>query len=259
MSGHDPDAPVRTAVNLQTWRHLTFLHWAYDAPTVQALVPPPLRVQTWEGRTWVGVIPFLMADVRLPGLPPPPGWDAFAELNVRCYVQGPDGRDGIWFLGMVVPRATFALSLRSIGLPYEVANGAVVSRDEDNADENGRGENSGARWDYRFGPPRGVLGLRTPLDSAWFTASVQPGAPLTAHERTPLVESLAGRWTAYHRRARALWRTPVEHEPWPLRHGIVTGELTAPLRWVGLPAPAGDPMVQTSEVVHARLGTFRLP
>ncbi|USQ77319.1 YqjF family protein [Ornithinimicrobium cryptoxanthini] len=248
MSGHDPDAPVRAAVNLQTWRHLTFLHWAYDVETVQSLVPPPLRVQTWEGQTWVGVIPFLMADVRLPRLPAPPGWDAFAELNVRCYVQAPDGRDGIWFLGMVVPRASFALSLRSIGLPYEVADG-VVARGEDATDD--------ARWDYRFGAPRGVLGLRTPQDSAWFTASVQTGAPLTAHERTPLVESLAGRWTAYHRRARALWRTPVEHEPWPLRHGTVTGELTTPLRWVGLPAPAGDPMVQTAEVVHARLGTFR--
>lgn len=247
MSGRDPDAPVHTAVNLQTWRHLTFLHWAYAVETVQALVPPPLRVQTWEGRTWVGVIPFLMADVRLPGLPAPPGWDAFAELNVRCYVQAPDRRDGIWFLGMVVPRASFALSLRSIGLPYEVADG-VVAVSSHEADQ--------TSWDYRFGPPRGTFGLRTPQDSPWFTASVEPGAPLTAEERTPLVESLAGRWTAYHRRAR-LWRTPVVHEPWPLHHGRVSGELTAPLRWVGLPEPTGAPMVQTSEVVHARLGTFR--
>lgn len=247
---------MRAAVNLQTWRHLTFLHWAYDVDMVQALVPPPLRVQTWEGQTWVGVIPFQMADVRLPpSLPSPPGWDTFAELNVRCYVRAPDGRDGIWFLGMVVPRASFALSLRSIGLPYEVADGVVTHRNDDSGrDEIG---DEDARWDYRFGPPRGVLGLRTPQDTPWFTASVQTGAPLTAQERTPLVESLAGRWTAYHRRARVLWRTPVEHEPWPLRHGTVTGELTAPLRWVGLPAPAGDPIVQTSAVVHARLGTFR--
>lgn len=56
-------------MNLQTWRHLTFLHWPYAVAIVQALVPDRLRVQEWDGRTWVGVIPFQMADVRAPGRP----------------------------------------------------------------------------------------------------------------------------------------------------------------------------------------------
>lgn len=250
MSGHYRDERVQVAVNLQTWRSLTFLHWAYDVETVQSLVPAPLEVQAWEGQTWVGVIPFLMADVRLPpSLPPPPGWNAFAELNVRCYVQGPGGRDGIWFLGMVVPRASFALSLRSLGLPYQVADGAVSERDEDG---------NSTHYNYRFGSPRGVSGLRRAAGpDPWFAASVLQGGPLTEEERTPLVESLTGRWTAFHRRGAVLWRTPVEHEPWPLRHGTASGSLSAPLRWVGLPEPAGAPMIQTAEVVHARLGTLR--
>ena len=88
----EPDAPVRVPVNMQDWQLLTFLHWAYDADAVQALLPPGLQVHRWDGRTWIGVIPFRMANVRLPGLPPIPGWRSFAELNVRTYVTGPDGR-----------------------------------------------------------------------------------------------------------------------------------------------------------------------
>ena len=95
---------MRVPVSFQGWEHLTFLHWHDDTAAVQRLVPEELTVQDWEGRTWVGITPFRMAQVRPPGLPPPPGWGAFPELDVRAYVRTREGRDGIWFLGMVVPR-----------------------------------------------------------------------------------------------------------------------------------------------------------
>ena len=233
-----PEAPVRVPVNMQDWQLLTFLHWAYDADAVQALLPPGLKVQRWDGRTWIGVIPFRMANVRLPGLPPIPGWRSFAELNVRAYVTGPDGRVGIWFLGMVVHRLSFALALRSVGLPYSSSNSRVRA--------------TGSRLDYRFGPP-GPVGPRA---GEWFSASVEVGAPLSPAERTPLVDSLTARWTAFHQRG-ILWRTPVDHPAWPLRHATVRGELTAPLRWVGLPEPSDGPMVHFSSGVRVGLGSPR--
>ncbi len=238
VSGRHPEHPVRRPVNFQTWRELTFLHFSYDVEAVQRLVPPELAVQHWDGQTWVALTPFRMADVRPPGLPPPPGWGAFPELNVRCYVRGPDGRDGIWFLGMVVPRLGFLVALRSIGLPYRLSSGEVQASD-------------GIRH-YRFGTP----GWRRRRDD-WFTATVQVGAPLAEHERTEVVDSLTGRWSAYHRRAAVVWRTPVQHEPWPLHRATVTGAVTAPLRWVGLGAPAAEPMVHAASTVHARLGRPR--
>lgn len=239
MSGRYPDHQVRCVVNLQSWRELTFLHYPYDPGVVQALVPPPLTVQAWDGVTWVGVTPFRMADVRVPALPPPPGWRAFPELNVRCYVRGPDGRDGIWFLGMAVPRLSFAAALRSIGLPYQLSESEVVA--------------AGRSWRYAFGTP----GWRRRPADGWFTARVQVGAPLEAAARSPLIESLTGRWNAYHRRGRVLWRTPVVHEPWPLHAASVTGDLTAPLRWVGLPNPHGGSLTHAAPAVHARLGPLR--
>jgi hypothetical protein len=239
VSGRYPDHRVQVAVNLQTWEHLTFLHWPYDATAIQRLVPDSLRVQEWDGVTWVGITPFRMVQVRAPGLRAPPGWDEFPELNVRTYVRSADGRDGIWFLTMLVPRLSFLAALRSIGLPYVLSDSEVGV--------------AGRRWDYRFGEPQPV---RPPADD-WFSAQVQVGEALTEADRTELVDSLTGRWNAFHRRAGVLWRTPVTHEPWPLHQATVTGRLTAPLRLAGLAEPEGPPMVHAAPVVHSRLGSLR--
>jgi uncharacterized protein len=239
MSGRTPDHPVRLPVNFQAWEHLTFLHWPYDVATVQSLVPDQLTVQQWEGRTWVGITPFRMVGVRPPGLPPPPGWGAFPELNVRAYVRTQDGRDGIWFLGMVVPRRSFIAALRSLGLPYEHSRSSVSA--------------DGTRWVYRFDAPHR---FRVRPDGR-FRAVVDVGRKLEAAECTPLVESLTGRWSAFHRRGRLLWRTPVAHEPWPLHAATATGSLAAPLRWAGLPPPTHGPLVHAAPAVHVRIGVPR--
>jgi uncharacterized protein len=239
VSGRHPDQTVPVPVNLQTWSDLAFLHFVYERDAVQRLLPEGLRVQSWDGVTWVGLTPFRMVDVRVPGLPPPPGWGVFPELNVRAYVEGPDGRDGLWFLGMLVPRTSFLVALRAVGLPY--AWSEAEARPET------------GRWGYRFGTPW----RRRPSGEAWFSAEVAVGSPLAEGERTAMLESICGRWSAYHRRAGVLWRTPVEHEPWPLHHASVSGRVTSPLRWVGLPEPDRAPMVHAAPAVHARLGPPR--
>ncbi|HEY4558224.1 MAG TPA: DUF2071 domain-containing protein [Enteractinococcus sp.] len=240
MSGRIPDHFVRRPVNFQDWEYLTFLHWAYDPATVQALVPHGLTVQQWDGLTWVGITPFQMARVRAPWHVPIPGWGAFPELNVRAYVRAADGRDGIWFLGMVVSRLSFVAAAGSLGLPYQRSDSTVSAK--------------GPFWEYRFGTPHP---LRLGPDDDWFRASVTVGEPLAATERTRLVNSLTGRWTAFHRRGGLLWGTPVFHEPWPLHTATVTGDLTAPLRWSGLPEPADKPLVHAAYAVHTRLGLPR--
>lgn len=203
-------------------------------------MPDRLRVQEWNGRTWVGVTPFQMADVRAPGLPPPPGWGSFPELNVRAYVRDRTGLDGIWFLTMLVPRVSFQAALRSIGLPYHRSDCEIRL--------------DGEVWDYRFGEPA----LTRPPADDWFRARVEVGGPLPESERTPLVDSLTGRWWAFHRRAGVLWRTPVHHPPWPLHEATVTGDLTAPLHSAGLPEPQQPPTVHAAPAVQTRLGSLRL-
>ena len=83
---------------------------------------------------------------------------------------------------------------------------------------------------------------------------MEVGEPLADVERTPLLESITGRWTAFHQRAGIVWATPVYHEPWELHAASAVGHLTAPLRWAGLPEPESEPVVHASYAVHARLG-----
>ena len=46
---------VDRPIMLQRWERLTFVHWSFDADTVQQLVPEWLQVETFDGAAWVGV------------------------------------------------------------------------------------------------------------------------------------------------------------------------------------------------------------
>jgi uncharacterized protein YqjF (DUF2071 family) len=100
----------------------------------------------------------------------------------------------------------------------------------------------------RAGPWRGHVDFR---------ADVEVGPAVRGSERTSLVDSLTGRWLAYHPRGAGSWRIPVQHEPWSLSEATARGALTGPLLAVGLPPPQEAPVVHAAGAVHARLGLPR--
>lgn len=103
----------------QRWEDLLFLHWAWEAAEIQATLPPGLWVDTWEGRAWLGVVPFKMAGVRPRGLPAVPGISDFLELNLRTYVYDAQGRPGVWFYSLeCASRLAVTLARSLFGLPY---------------------------------------------------------------------------------------------------------------------------------------------
>jgi len=84
----------------QRWEELLFLHWSFDPSAVQETLPPGLRVDTFEGKAWIGVVPFFMSGVRPRFLPAVPGISSFQELNLRTYVMDEQGRRGVWFYSL---------------------------------------------------------------------------------------------------------------------------------------------------------------
>jgi uncharacterized protein len=79
------------------WHDLLFAHWPCAAEVLQPRLPVGLALDTFDGRAWLGVVPFRMSGIRPRCLPPIPGLRAFSELNVRtCAVA--EGKPGVWFL-----------------------------------------------------------------------------------------------------------------------------------------------------------------
>ena len=104
------------------WRHLLFLHWDFAPEAVQKLLPAGLEVDTFEGRAYVGLVPFVMEEVR-PRFVPNLGkfghfYEDFAELNVRTYVTRNDVR-GVWFFSLDAASSLAVLTARAwFHLPY---------------------------------------------------------------------------------------------------------------------------------------------
>lgn len=125
--------PDRPWIMAQSWQHLLFAHWQVDPDALRGHIPPPLELDTVDGQAWVGVVPFLMNNVRLRWLPPVPGTARFPELNVRTYVTF-GGKPGVWFfsldaanpLAVTVARLTFHLPYFHADMLIQVAGGTTT-------------------------------------------------------------------------------------------------------------------------------------
>ncbi|CUW25886.1 hypothetical protein TUE45_00596 [Streptomyces reticuli] len=211
------------------WLTQSFVHWAYSPAQIQLLLPRGLAVDTYDGSAWVSLTPFVMAGVRPPGSPAalPP----FAETNLRTYVRGPDGRDGLWFLSIEVA-CPVMLAARAMGVPYRLGRLALARHGDTVA-------YTGVRWG---GGPR-------------YRLVVRPGEPVRPSR---LDVWLTSRWRAFTLRWGVLWETPVEHAPWPLRETRLEAMEETLTRAAGLPPPVARPIVHFSDGVrNVRLGVSR--
>lgn len=88
MVAYGAEQRVRVLALRARWLRQTFVHSPFRPEAVQALLPRELAVDEYDGTAWVGFTPFVMADVRPPGVPASvPGLPTFAETNLRTYVR----------------------------------------------------------------------------------------------------------------------------------------------------------------------------
>ncbi len=230
MSGQAPEEEVRNPASRQRWDAMTFLHWRYPVEALSQSLPAGVEVDTHDGQAWVSMTPFLMKDFRVGPLPAVPGLSTFPETNVRTYVRGPDGRDGLWFLTLEADSVPTVLAASSVyGVPYRFADMSVE-----------QGEVVRYRSRRRDRPEIGHdIGIR-------------PGEPCPAP--SDLDHWLTGRWRAYSTLAGRLVTVPVHHQPWPLWDASVVDLEQSLLSAVGLPDPEDAPLVLYSPGVDVRLG-----
>ncbi|HEY6555871.1 MAG TPA: DUF2071 domain-containing protein [Polyangiaceae bacterium] len=185
----------------QSWRDLLFAHWPVPAQALQRFVPKTLRVQEFDGTSWIGLVPFRMTGVMRRPWPDMPWVSAFPELNVRIYVEH-GGKPGVWFLSL---DATNALAVwaarRFFHLPYHRARMALR---EESDTIHYEAERAGATFRARYRPTSAPYHSAAGSLEHWLT------------ERYCLY-ALAPDGS--------LWRNEVHHAPWPLQRA--TAEISA--------------------------------
>ena len=176
-----------------------FLHWEVPPEQVQATLPPGLTVDTFEGRAFIGLVPFTMQGIRPSRfLPPVPGVSAFHETNVRTYVLHEGGAPGVWFYSL---DAANSLAVRAARwgwhLPYFRADMTL--------------EVAGSQLDYRS-----TRRWPAPVPAA-LSLQARVGDRLGPAEPGSLRFFLAERYLLYAADPKGrVWRGAVHHAPYPL-------------------------------------------
>lgn len=202
------------------WHDLAFLHWPVDPEVLRRFLPPGLELDTYDGRGWVGVIPFWMDNIRLRGLPAMPTVGSFAEVNLRTYVT--DGKKpGVWFLSLDAhSRLGCALAKRWYRLNYRYAK--IERRRDDHGGVNyaSRRADGGAEFIARYRPI---------------------GEPFHA-QRATLERWLCERYCLYAGGSDGLplYRGEIHHAPWPLQRceTDIRSETLSEAMKIGLPDAA---------------------
>ncbi len=230
-------------VMTQGWRNLLFAHWAYEPDVVRALLPRHLadlgvELDCFDGKAYVGLIPFQMRDLRLRGLPRIPTTSDFAEINVRTYVTY-QGRPAVWFFSLdtaqLLPTAVARLAFR---LPYCYGRASVTVTGDD------EGSIHATRVERRW-PDRATSSI---------AARIGP-----AIETTPLAAFLTARWglvSTTHRSGTKQAPTyfgAVDHEPWTLHSAELLDLDDRLVAAAGLPRPDSDPLLFASPGVSTTI------
>jgi uncharacterized protein len=104
-------------------KEVLFLHWRWDAGEIRKTLPPGLKVDTFQGHAWLGILPSFAGGMRLHFGPAIPGLSAFFQLSVQTYVFDVQGRPGIWVYSMDASRwLAVRLGRAWFGLPCEHAD-----------------------------------------------------------------------------------------------------------------------------------------
>lgn len=217
--------PRRPWAMTMSWLDLLFAHWEVAAETLARRLPAGLELDTFDGRAFLGVVPFRMEHVGprglawLPGRLPGPR--SFPELNIRTYVRR-EAKPGVWFLSLDAddPLAVWG-ARRGFHLPYFHADIATRER-------RGWIEYRSLRRDRRSAP--GELQAR-----------YRPVGPALRARPGSLEHWLTERYCLYavDRRGRVR-RGEIHHHPWPLFEAEAEIGINTVAEAFGLPL-AGPP------------------
>ena len=221
------------------WRDLLFAHWPVDPETIERTLPEGLSVDTYDGDAYLGVVPFVMDDIRPRGSPV---GLSFAELNLRTYVAA-DGHPGVYFFNLDADdRVGVRLARSLFRLPYYRASMTVGTRGE------------GRDREVTFRSRR----LTKDVPSARFGATYGPEGAFSGPEPGSLEAFLTERYRFYTAdEGGRLYRGDIDHDPWRLAPAWARVRANTLFRANGFDHPEGDPVLHAAAPIDVTAGRIR--
>ena len=209
--------PNRKVAGWQKWRELLFLHWEVDPSVLEATVPKSLKLDTFEGRAFVGIVPFRMCEIQPTWLPRRLAFN-FLETNVRTYVIY-GNEPGVYFYSLDANSrlAVFAARL-GWSLPY--FNSSISSAFSDIE----------SHYQVKRHKSSAALGLRYRVGE--FLGPSEPGT---------LEHFLLERYLLFTMRSNHVLRGHVHHLPYPAHEAQVVSIENSLHHDIGLPPMIGMP------------------
>jgi hypothetical protein len=214
----------------QTWLDLLFMHWRVSVESVRHLIPRELEIDTFDGSSWIAVVPFWMTNIRPRNLPSVPSLSTFPELNVRTYVTN-DGKPGVWFFSLDAGNALAVWLARTwFKLPYYNAKMQI--------------ETTALSDLIRYQSQR----THQLTSDAEFIADYKPVGDTYFPQPNTLEYFLTARYCLYTSDAHGkIYRGEIDHAPWSLQIAeadILKNTMTEP---IGIALTAEKPLLHFSK------------
>ena len=210
--------PPGANAGTQRWLELAFVHWEVPVEALRPHVPARLELDTWEGKAYLGLVPFEMRDIQPSWLPGVLAQN-FLETNLRTYVHLGGEEPGVWFFSLEAS-SWLAVTAARLGwaLPYHHARMSM--------------QRVGERIDYETVRRK---------DGAKAVASWTPGRRLGASQPGTVEHFLLERYVLYAERGGKLYRGRVHHPAYEAREAELHRMEETLASAAGLPGLRGEP------------------
>lgn len=211
--------PEGKADSYQVWEDLLFVHWEVEASALRRVVPDGLDIDTFDGKAYVGVVPFMMRDVR-PRLVPKALAFNFLETNLRTYVHVGGKDPGVFFFSLEAESRIAVQAARTIwGLPYFHATMSMHKEDNEVSYRTERSSGSNPVHSARY-------------EITDYIGESKPGT---------LEFFLFERYLLHVERSGTLYTGQVHHVPYPVHNARVDEIEDGLIAAAGLPPAQGFP------------------
>jgi uncharacterized protein YqjF (DUF2071 family) len=237
--------PSQRAVMRQKWRDLLFVHWPIEPEALRPLVPPQLELDLFDGKAYVGLVPFTMTGVRPAGLPAVAGVSSFHETNVRTYVRLADCDPGVWFFNLEAASAIAVRLARWLFyLPYHYARMFLEHEPTARPEE-----------------PTSIIYAGTrrwpgPLPAS-YAIRARPNGPIQPAVPGSLEHFLIERYILFTIRKDRLYQGRVHHTPYPLQSARVLSLDETLLAAHGIDRPNTPPLAHFTRGVDVEVFPLR--